>query len=102
MRKIATRLVLGAICSISSTTLADSSVVKLLVPVTLPPGRPRLATRPVPTGSVTLNITIGIALAASRAAIDAAVPHETITSTFWRTSSAAILGNSPRVSADHL
>ncbi len=39
------------------------------VPVTLPPGRARLATKPVPTGSPTLAITIGISRVACFAAV---------------------------------
>src|SRR5215469_1704495 len=62
-------------------------------PVTLAPGRARLATRPAPTGSPTLTITIGIVLVAFLAANDACVTTETITSTLSRTNSAASCGS---------
>src|SRR5262245_56440548 len=58
-----------------------------------PPGRARLATRPTPTGSLLAPRTIGIVLVAFLAANPAGVPAVTITSTFWRTRSAA---RSPR------
>jgi hypothetical protein len=60
------------------------------MPVTVPPGRPILATRPVPTGSPTMANTIGVAGIASRAAITAAGPAVTTTSTLSRTNSATI------------
>src|SRR5262245_21830387 len=43
-------------------------------PVTLPPGRARLATKPTPTGSPTAANTIGTTGAACFAAITAGVP----------------------------
>src|SRR5262249_10216228 len=53
-------------CS-SPRRFSDSSVVKMLTPVALPPGRARLLTRPDLTGSVPLLNTIGIvAVAQSR------------------------------------
>ena len=61
----------------------------MLRPVTFPPGRARLATKPVLTGSVLLTITIGIVWVCC---LTAAIPVSvdvTITSTFRRTSSAA-------------
>ena len=39
--------------------------VNPLKPVTLPPGRPRLATSPAPTGSPTVVNTIGIVMVAA-------------------------------------
>ena len=42
----------------SSTFLAQSSEENTLMPVTLPPGRLRLATRPNPTGSLTAEIRL--------------------------------------------
>jgi hypothetical protein len=39
---------------------SDNAGEMLLRPVTFPPGRAKLATKPVPTGSVLLAITIGI------------------------------------------
>ena len=58
--------------------------------MTLPPGRARLATRPVPTGSAATAKTIGMTDVACFAARTAAVPAVTMTSTLSRTNSAAI------------
>ena len=51
-----------------SSLLVLSSVDKLESPVTLPPGRARLATKPEPTGSPTLVITMGMVVVAFFAA----------------------------------
>src|SRR6266480_3667467 len=59
-------------------------------PVMLPPGRARLATRPVPTGSPAAAKTMGMTDVACLAATIAAVADVTMTSTLRRTSSAAI------------
>lgn len=56
------------------------------------PGRPRLATRPAPTGSALAAITIGIVLVAFIAARVPAVVAVTITSTSRRTSASASAG----------
>ena len=61
-------------------------------PVTLPPGRARLATRPVPSGSCASAKTIGMTDVACFAA-RTALPDVTMTSTFKRTNSAAISAN---------
>jgi len=58
--------------------------------VTLPPGRARLATRPVPTGSDAAAKTIGMTDVACFAAITTTVADVTMTSTLSRTNSAAI------------
>jgi hypothetical protein len=58
-------------------------------PVTLPPGRARLATRPVPTGSDTAANTIGMTAVACFAARVGGVADVTMTSSFSRTNSAA-------------
>src|SRR5262249_53310069 len=58
-------------------------------PVTLPPGRARLATKPEPTGSAAVAITIGMAVVAFFAADADGFPAVTIRSTFRRTRSAA-------------
>src|SRR5262249_61744030 len=58
-------------------------------PVTLPPGFARLATRPLPTGSVAMAKTIGITVVACLT-IGTALPTVRMTSTFRRTNSAAI------------
>ena len=74
----------------SSIRLAARSVDWFDRPVTLPPGRARLATRPVPTGSPADANTIGITDVTCFAAMTFAVPAVTMTSTFRRTNSAAI------------
>ncbi|MGB6915137.1 MAG: hypothetical protein WBE42_20660, partial [Pseudolabrys sp.] len=51
----ATRCVEGNTSRISSTVFAGISDPPLPSPVTLPPGRPKLEIRPVPTGSPTLT-----------------------------------------------
>ena len=61
-----------------------------LIPVTLPPGRAKLATSPLPNGSPDDVMTIGIVLVARLAASGPSVPLATITSTFKRTSSSAM------------
>src|SRR3954468_23152303 len=53
-----------------------------------PPGRARLATRPVATGSPTATIASGIDVAAFLTASEAGVPAVTITSTFRAINSA--------------
>ena len=45
--------------------LSSKSGAMLVNPVTFPPGRARLSTRPVPTGSPTAIMTMGIVLVAS-------------------------------------
>jgi hypothetical protein len=57
----------------------------IVSPVTFPPGRARLATSPLPTGSLTSDMTIGIVLVACWAAWVAAPLIATMTSTFERT-----------------
>ena len=76
----------------SSSRLPGRSADWFDRPVTLPPGRARLATRPVPTGSATDPKTIGMTDVACFAAMTAAVPPVTITLTFSRTNSATISG----------
>src|SRR6516165_3769837 len=49
--RTATRTALGTSSCSSASRLATTSVVKKLMPVALPPGRARLATRPNSTGS---------------------------------------------------
>jgi hypothetical protein len=61
----------------------------MLMPVTLPPGRARLATSPLPNGSPAAVMTIGMVEVARLAASGARVPFATMMSTWRRTSSAA-------------
>jgi hypothetical protein len=86
----------------SSNRFGPSSAFWVDKPVMLPPGRARLATRPVPTGSPITAGTIGMTEVACCAAATSAVPCVTMTSTGSRTNSAAIsamraLGRTVRV-----
>jgi hypothetical protein len=70
-------------------------------PVMFPPGRARLATRPVATGSTTTAMTMGIVPVASLAARIAGTAAVTMTSVFRRTSSAARPGSRSYLPAAH-
>ena len=91
-RRSPTRASLGTASLSISSLLVFSSGAKLESPVTLPPGRARLATRPAPTGSPAFAITMGMVVVALLAANAAAVPATTIRSTLRRTRSAASSG----------
>src|SRR5262249_15038693 len=78
----------GTSSETSSSRLGISSVDMRLTPGRLPPGRARLATRPISTGSPTLK-AIGMVEVAVFAASDGGVPLVTITSTPWTRRSAA-------------
>ena len=91
-RRSPTRASLGTASLSISSLLVFSSVAKLESPVTLPPGRARLATRPAPTGSPAFAITMGMVVVAFFAANAAGVPETTIRSTLRRTRSAASSG----------
>src|SRR5262249_39337110 len=66
---------------------------KSLIPVALPPGRLRLATRPIFTGSAPMTKTMGIvSVAALAASVAAVLPGVTMAVTRRRTSSAARAG----------
>ena len=67
---IANRRRLGTTSRKSSSRLPARSVDWIDRPVTLPPGRARLATRPVPTGSSAVAKTIGMTDVACFAASD--------------------------------
>ena len=60
-RRTAARVTPGAICLSSSSHLALRPYSKFVNPVALPPGRARLSTKPLPTGSTTCTNTIGTA-----------------------------------------
>ena len=66
-----------------------SSAAMLVTPVTLPPGRLRLATRPVSTGAPAGAMMMGMVLVAAIAARTAGVKWATMMSTSPLTSSAA-------------
>src|SRR5262249_33929733 len=88
-RRSPTRASLGTASLSISSLLVISSGAKLAFPVTLPPGRARLATKPNPTGSPTFVITMGIVVVALLAAnADGPVPT-TNKSTLRRTKSVA-------------
>jgi hypothetical protein len=57
---MATRLTPGAICLSTSSHLLLRPYSNIRKPVALPPGRAKLATKPVPTGSTTTTNTIGM------------------------------------------
>ena len=73
-RRSPTRASLGTASLSISSLLVFSSVAKLESPVTLPPGRARLATKPAPTGSAAFAITMGMVVVAFLAANAAARP----------------------------
>ena len=77
----------------SSTRLSAKVVVRKLTPVTLPPGRARLATRANLTGSSPVMNAMGIVDVAALAAIVAGAPVDAITATCRLTRSAANRGN---------
>src|SRR5262245_63709485 len=65
--RTATRETRGTTSLSSSSRFPANSDVKLASPVTLPPGRAKLATNPSPTGSP-LTLTMGIVVVACLAA----------------------------------
>src|SRR6516225_4383691 len=89
---IANRWRSGTTSQNSSRRLPARSVDWSDRPVMLPPGRDRLATKPLPTGSFATTNTIGMTDVACFTA-RSAVPDVTMTSTFSWTNSAAISTN---------
>ncbi len=87
-----TRESLGTISFSSSSCLPLISGARADNPVMFPPGCARLATNPLPTGSVSCAMTIGIVEVASFTTRVSVGPGETMTSTLRRTSSAASSG----------
>ena len=77
----------------NSSRLATNPLASVVNPVMFPPGRARLATRPLPTGSAANVTTMGMVVVARLAAWAAGVDEVTITSTLSRTSSAAKAGS---------
>src|SRR5262245_58991379 len=77
--------------------LALSSGLLSVTPVTFPPGRAKLATRPTIIGSETPAKTSGTVLVAFRAARDPGVEYTKMTSDLSRTRSAASSGRRPYV-----
>jgi hypothetical protein len=93
LTRTATRAARG-IASLSNSSRFDmSSRTKKVDPVTFPPGRARLATRPDATASPLVVMTIGIVVVACLAARTLAVPPVRMRSTLRRTSSDARAGS---------
>ena len=86
-----TRVSDGSASRNNSSYLASRSGASVESPVMLPPGRARLTTNPLRTGSGSAAMTIGIVAVASRAA-RMVRPRATMTCTGMRTSSAASPG----------
>src|SRR5829696_6688261 len=84
LRSTARRSTLGTASRRTSRSLPLRSRERLLTPVTLPPGRAKLATTPDPTGSATPTMMIGSVDVARRAAVTAGVPQARIRSTLSR------------------
>ena len=87
---IATRRSPGTRSRSKSSRSPARSVANTDSPVTLPPGRARLSTSPLPTGSPAAEKTIGIVAVACFEATISGVPEVTIISTLRRANSAAI------------
>src|SRR5262245_66598700 len=79
----ATRVAAGTISRRSSRRFAANSFAKLLIPVRLPPGWVRLATRPSLTGSSPTLKTMGIVVVAALAATAAQFPDAAVTAARW-------------------
>ena len=87
----AARFTPGAICLSSSSHFPPMPYSKLVNPVTLPPGRARLLTKPAPTGSGTCANTIGTVRVACSNGVAAPLPAARMTSGASATNSAAYL-----------
>src|SRR6516164_4602335 len=95
------RFALGTSSRIIPNRFAPSVLTINVTPVTLPPGRLRLETRPRSTGSAPVAKTIGMVVVAALLASAAGGERATIASTGSDTRSAANAGNrSKRVSAE--
>ena len=94
-RRTAARVTLGAICLSTSSHLPLKLYSNCMNPVALPPGRDRLSTNPLPTGSATLTNTIGTVRVARNRNPNEVVPEDTTMSgasaaksaACWRTAS---------------
>src|SRR5215813_824214 len=82
-------LAVGTNSSRTSKRFGPRRLTKRLTPVRLPPGRLKLSTRPVLTGSAPVKKTIGMVLVAAFAANDDGASQVTITATPRPTSSLA-------------
>src|SRR5499427_2795714 len=100
IQSTATRASRGTTSFSNSSRFPPKSGAMRFIPVTLPPGRARLATSPLPNGSPAAVMTIGMVEVACLAASGARVPAAAITSTLRRTRSVASSGSrSSRFSA---
>ena len=79
-RRTAARVTSGAICLSTSNHLPLKLYSNCMNPVALPPGRDRLSTNPLPTGSATLTKTIGTPRVACNSHPNDVVPEDTTTS----------------------
>src|SRR5262249_15443801 len=94
-------LALGTSSRSNSNRFAPRVLVIKVTPVTLPPGRLRLETRPRSTGSAPIAKTIGLVVVAALVATAAGGESATIAATGSDTRSATIVGNrSKRESAE--
>src|SRR5262245_4693371 len=91
----ATRTAAGTSSCRSSSRFVFNSELKKLIPVRFPPGRARLATRPILTGSSLTAKTMGITVVAAFATCGAEPVVATIMATRRRTRSAAISSSRP-------
>ena len=90
-RRTATRVIPGAISFNNSTHFTLKLYSNCIKPVALPPGRARLATKPAPTGSMTITNTIGTARVACSNGPTDEVPWARMTSGASAANSAACL-----------
>jgi hypothetical protein len=95
--RTATRFTLGTASLSSSSRFTFNTWPRAVTPVTLPPGRARLAMSPPWTGLPVVTITMGIVEVAFLAAEAPGLDPVTITSTFARTSSSASWGRRSRL-----
>ena len=89
VERTATRDTFGSTCFTSSSRLPASVLLRSVVPVMLPPGRARLVTKPLATGSFATAMTIGIVRVAFLAARVAWLPATMMMATLRSTSSLA-------------
>ena len=92
-RRTAARVTRGAICLSSSSHFALKPYSNCMNPVTLPPGRARLSTKPAPTGSGTCTNTIGTVRVACCNGPTVGAAMARMTSGASATNSAAYLAN---------
>jgi hypothetical protein len=88
---IAARVMPGAICLSNSKNLPPMLYSTVMKPVTLPPGRPRLSTKPAAIGSPAIGNTIGTVRVACRNGPTVEEPWARMTSGASAANSAACL-----------